>query len=85
LRKKPARPAVVKNKQARKKSAPAKAERPKKKAKAKSPKPVAPQPVVPADQALDGNEGFVVKDGESTLLDRVDIRVTPAPEKGESE
>ncbi|MDD5138619.1 MAG: hypothetical protein PHG72_07330 [Candidatus Omnitrophica bacterium] len=85
LRKKPARPAVAKNKQVRKKSVPAKAERPKKKAKAKSPKPVAPQPVVPADQALDGNEGFVVKDGESTLLDRVDIRVTPVPEKGESE
>ncbi len=84
LRKKPVRPAPAKNKQVRKKSVPVKAVNPKKTAKAKSPATVVLQPA-PADQTLDGNEGFVVKDGESTLLDRVDIRVTPAPARGESE
>jgi len=84
LRKKPARPAPAKNKQVRKKPVPVKAARSKKTAKAKSPATVALQPA-PVDQTLAGNEGFVVKDGESTLLDRVDIRVTPAPARGGSE
>ncbi len=84
LRKKPVRPASAKNKQARKKPVPVKAVKPRGTTKAKSPATVVLRSA-PADQALDGNEGFVVKDGESTLLDRVDIRVIPAPARGESE
>jgi len=82
LRKKPARRAVPKNKQAgKKKAAPVKVRQPKKKVPVVNPKP-AVTPPVPADQGSEGNEGFVIKDGESTLLDKVDIRVIPAPQGG---
>ncbi|MFB3919587.1 hypothetical protein BU251_07965 [Candidatus Velamenicoccus archaeovorus] len=81
LRKKPARRAASKNKQAGKKVAPVKVRQPKKKVLVVNPKP-AVTPPVPADQATEGNEGFVVKDGESTLLDKVDIRVIPVPQGG---
>jgi septal ring factor EnvC (AmiA/AmiB activator) len=37
-----------------------------------------PAPV--ADSDLDGNVGYVIKDGQSTLSDLVDIRVVPVPE-----
>ncbi|MDD5019857.1 MAG: hypothetical protein PHS61_05505 [Candidatus Omnitrophica bacterium] len=51
---------------------------------APQPRPrVAAVPPPAVDRDLEGNEGFVVKDGESTLLDLVDIQVVPAPEKSQ--
>jgi len=37
--------------------------------------PVAPKP---SDVALEGNQGFVVKDGKTTLIENVAIKVVPA-------
>lgn len=55
------------------------------KAPVRSPEPVEPVPEILPDATLNGNLGFIVKDGHSTFEDLVNIKVIPAETAGVSQ